>query len=87
MPCPVGHRCSIEGLMEPESCTAGKWQDEFGSALCNDCVPGHFCVDGTVQPAACPDGQYNPGENATSSENCIKCPPGNYCLQGAHEPW
>jgi hypothetical protein len=87
MPCPVGHRCSVEGLMEPESCTAGKWQDEFGSAECMECVEGHFCVDGTVQPAACPDGQYNPMAGAVSNEDCISCPAGSYCLQGAHEPW
>ena len=27
IPCPVGHRCSIEGLFDPEACPPGTWQD------------------------------------------------------------
>ena len=40
---------------------------------------GHYCVEGTSEPAKCPIGTHRPTTGATDKPLCLNCPAGKYC--------
>ena len=40
---------------------------------------GYYCQEGTVDPAPCPPGTYNPDSRADDESWCRLCSTGSYC--------
>lgn len=61
---------------------------------CKDCPKGHFCVEASVHPVACPVGSYGDVLNLETpyvsslptDAACRECPAGYKCEEGAIEP-
>jgi hypothetical protein len=75
MKCDAGFWC-IEGATRP---------DPTDGITGKICPAGGFCEKGTIVPAPCPPGQYNPAEGAKNATFCIDCTPGKYCA-GSSNP-
>lgn len=52
---------------------------EDGSVVGDVCPAGHFCVEGSVNPVACPSGTYSGSTGNTDSSACLPCPSGFEC--------
>lgn len=83
-PCPIGTYNDLRQQADYSSCKpcpAGYICNEAGIGLGNvtNCPPGHFCVQGSVTPAACPAGTFRASPNGVSNSSCFTCPAGYYC--------
>uniref|UniRef100_A0A8C8VT86 Predicted gene 9195 n=2 Tax=Peromyscus maniculatus bairdii TaxID=230844 RepID=A0A8C8VT86_PERMB len=86
-PCPAGWFCSQAGLSSPEALCEGGWYCPQASVSGHSpdtiCPLGHSCPPGSLEPRACPPGQYQdePGQSF-----CKMCPAGKFCPSGILEP-
>ncbi|CAM4616195.1 unnamed protein product [Lepidochelys kempii] len=82
VPCYPGFFCASIGLSSPTGpCAAGFYCPANFSSFSPTaflCPKGHFCSSGSVHPAPCPTGEYQPNRG---SESCIPCQPGFYCQE------
>ncbi|XP_033122761.1 uncharacterized protein LOC117121631 [Anneissia japonica] len=95
--CPEGssipQMCS-RGTYQPEveqaecdACPAGTYCDPYelenvtGIIVPMDCIPGHFCPNGTqyAQQNKCPVGTYSNKSNLANAGECTPCDAGWYC--------
>ncbi|XP_037064294.1 multiple epidermal growth factor-like domains protein 11 [Peromyscus leucopus] len=85
-PCPAGWFCSQAGLSSPEALCEGGWYCPQASVSGHSpdtiCPLGHSCPPGSLEPRACPPGQYQdePGQSF-----CKMCPAGKFCPSGILE--
>ncbi|XP_070399343.1 multiple epidermal growth factor-like domains protein 6 [Nothobranchius furzeri] len=92
-PCPEGHYCP-EGTVQPVPCDPGTYVAVTQAAQCELCVPGWYCVSGSLLlcPAgfycpkgtgfdlkSCPEGTYGPDPGYWSVSQCRQCDGGYYC--------
>ena len=73
--CPVGHFC-VEGSSTATPCPAGTYNDITQQSSCFECLPGFFCLLGSVSylDTPCPSGHYCP----SGSLQPIACPRGTF---------
>ena len=65
-----------------QRCAAGFYggddDNAYTIATCKaSCPTGHYCVEGSDQPTACPAGTRMPTTGAASNQSCIPCAPGS----------
>jgi hypothetical protein len=79
--CPAGSYCPTLGAALPAGlCAAGYYCSKGSSSATQQvCPAGSYCTNGTVTPAPCPAGTYNPATASTSLAACLSCTPGSYC--------
>lgn len=44
-----------------------------------DCLPGHYCPEGSIRSIPCPSGTYNPNAKGGSLADCLPCDKGKFC--------
>ena len=71
--CPPGYYCG-NGSAEPTGCEPGKYQPDFGSWDCLDCLAGKYCPSNTSNPIACEPYSYCLANSAYPTP----CPNGTY---------
>lgn len=73
---------------ECEDCPAGFYCDQEGQTnyTANACPPGHFCIDKSINPQACPPGTYLDEEKGQEEGDCVPCENGKYCPEGTAVP-
>jgi hypothetical protein len=94
--CPAGFFCP-NGTLAEVPCPTGLFSSVVGatsSAVCGLCPPAAVCTPGSPTAAACPAGNYCPGQsvvipcpngtyNALTSQSsplsCLSCPAGSLC--------
>ncbi|XP_014845642.1 PREDICTED: uncharacterized protein LOC106919650 isoform X3 [Poecilia mexicana] len=92
-PCPEGHYCP-EGTVEPLPCNPGTYVAVTHAIQCELCLPGWFCVSGSLYLCpegfycpegtgfalrSCPEGTYGPDPGYWSVSQCRQCDGGHYC--------
>ena len=70
--CPKGFKCPTKGLMAPQPCALGTYQNNEGQSTCIDCPAGMYCNDTRTVSVSCPSGMYS----ESGSSICIECPAG-----------
>ncbi|EDV28435.1 uncharacterized protein TRIADDRAFT_51343 [Trichoplax adhaerens] len=88
-PCPAGRYCASAGAIAATgTCSEGYYcpaeaviQVPTPSAYI--CPRGFYCGNGTITPAGCAPGTYQPLQGKTS---CDPCPIGNYCPSNSSSP-
>ena len=96
IPCPAGKYCDGVGMANVvgKECLLGYWCK--GLANTNNpnpadkvvgeiCPRGYYCPTGTLEPLACPHGNYNPDEGKSELSHCLNCTAGNECPRSAME--
>ncbi|XP_034024623.1 multiple epidermal growth factor-like domains protein 6 [Thalassophryne amazonica] len=91
--CPQGYYCPL-GSVQPVPCDSGTHTAVTHAAQCEPCVPGWYCVSGSLFlcPAgfycpegtghdlrSCPEGTYGPDPGYWSVSQCRLCDGGHYC--------
>ena len=94
LPCPAGKYCDTAGMstVVGQDCTAGYWC-KASSIVANPtsdpqgliCPKGHYCPSGTIEPIACPHGNYLDEEGKTQLSDCKNCSAGYECPSPAME--
>ncbi|XP_071958404.1 uncharacterized protein [Antedon mediterranea] len=93
--CPRGTFQSEEEQAECDICPLGKYCDPYelgnvtGVIVPVDCIPGHFCPNGTeyAEQNKCPVGTYSNKTNLDNAGKCTSCDAGWYCdEEGLTEP-
>lgn len=96
--CAPGYVCANGAISAfNQACAPGKFVTASGSATCNDCPAGHYCLGATAHPIPCPAGYYCPlgtidpqpcaigtfGANIklTAAGECTTCTKGWYCAE------
>jgi len=68
--CRPGYMAPADGMAECTPCPAGSFVDTTNATVCKPCLPGHYCAEGSAQPAPCKAGTYDaslPGVRAEAS--------------------
>ncbi|OMJ83968.1 hypothetical protein SteCoe_13301 [Stentor coeruleus] len=69
-PCPIGYSCPFQGMVKPNECETGTYQNETGSVSCKNCEPGYYCDV----------------KKLTEMTESMLCPVKNYCPSGSKQP-
>ena len=85
--CDGGYYCDSDALDSPtDKCSAGYYcigkssdASPTDGVTGNVCPVGHYCLEGSISPIACPKGSYLSSEGNDEPEDCIQCPQGKYC--------
>ncbi|XP_013387786.1 multiple epidermal growth factor-like domains protein 11 [Lingula anatina] len=73
--CPMGSDCP-GGSAYPTICRVGTYTNQTGTAACDTCPEGFFCVNETINPEMCPAGHYCPA--GTEFDVQYPCPAGTF---------
>lgn len=82
IPCPKGtFRNTVKGqdISQCGLCPAGTYCSSEGTNVPDDCILGHFCPEGSINPQKCPIGTYNDVLGLMDSRGCTPCTAGQYC--------
>ena len=89
--CPPGTYNSLRGQSSLSACLpcpAGKkCNNNYGTAVPDNCQPGEYCPGGTANPTSCPPGSYCPVD-ATNQPlgTMLDCPAGYMCSGSTSVP-
>ena len=81
VPCEPGHFCKyVEGmgLIPPEVCDEGTYQDEPAQTECKACPDTHFCPEGATTGHYCHGGKFLDSTTGL----CAECLAGHFCAVG-----
>ncbi|KAM8927608.1 uncharacterized protein RCH25_007839 [Pelodytes ibericus] len=90
LPCDPGHYCTDPGQKEVTGrcsagfyCTSSVTTPTPNQGILGDLCPrGHYCLNGSSSPSACPLGSYSNTTGNVGPEACIPCESGHYCPNG-----
>ena len=85
--CTPGSACTQPGLPVPDfPCQAGYFCMAGAESVtpsqgetADRCPNGYYCEEGTVDPAPCPLGTFNPSPSRRSVAECLNCTGGSFC--------